>query len=84
MTRESPRASTGRSRLEVGADEDGVPQEVEGVTVETIREQWLVEDQWWTPRPLSRRYFDLVLAGGRCTVVFCEPFPGGRWYSQRS
>ncbi len=70
--------------VEVEADADGVPQSVEQVGVEAIREQWLVEDQWWTPRPLSRRYFDLVLTGGRCMVVFCEPFPGGRWYSQRA
>jgi hypothetical protein len=70
--------------VEVEADLEGVPVGVGGVEVEAIREQWLVEDQWWTPRPLSRRYFELVLRGGRCVVVFCEPFPGGSWYSQRA
>jgi hypothetical protein len=54
------------------------------VAVETVREEWLVEDRWWTPRPLSRRYFELALADGRCVVVFREPDEDGRWFSQRA
>ena len=30
--------------------------------VEAIREEWLVEDRWWTSAPLRRHYFELVLA----------------------
>ena len=88
----------GRSRVVYGprpvrvrADESGVPLAVaegrgasQSVAVETVREEWLVEDRWWTPRPLSRRYFELVLADGRCVVVFREPDEGGRWFSQRA
>jgi hypothetical protein len=70
--------------VEVTADGEGVPVAVGAVAVETIREDWLVEDRWWTPRPLRRRYFELVLADGRCIVVFCEPFPDGRWFEQRA
>jgi hypothetical protein len=55
------------------------------VAVEAVREEWVVEDRWWTPRPLSRRYFELALADGRCVVVFREPDgDGGRWFSQRA
>ena len=50
-----------------------------------MREDWLVEDRWWTPKPLQRRYFELVLADGRNMVVFREP-PGRarRWFEQRA
>ena len=63
---------------------DGEPVAVEGVAVATVREEWLVEDRWWTPRPLQRRYFELVLADGRDLVVFREPADGGRWFRQRT
>jgi hypothetical protein len=68
----------------VRADGGGVPVEVGSVAVEAVREEWLVEDRWWTPKPLSRRYFELSLADGRCVVVFCEPAPEGRWFFQRA
>ena len=63
---------------------DGAPRTVEGVTVEAVREDWLVEDRWWTPKPLRRRYFELVLVDGRNVVMFREPAEGGRWFLQRA
>jgi hypothetical protein len=62
----------------------GIPAAVGSVAVEAVREEWLVEDRWWTPRPLSRRYFELVLADGRNVVVFREPAEEGRWFEQRA
>ena len=50
--------------------------------VETVREEWVVEDRWWTPRPLRRRYFELVLDDGRNAVVFHDLMKG-RWFAQR-
>ena len=78
--------------VDVRAGEDGVPVAVGSVAVETVREEWLVEDRWWTPKPLRRRYFELVLADGRDLVVFREPAeaedeppsPAGRWFEQRA
>ena len=32
--------------------------------VTLVREEWRVVDRWWTEEPVSRRYFDVVLAGG--------------------
>ena len=56
---------------------------VDGVAVEAVREEWVVEDRWWTPRPLRRHYFELALADGRAVVVFrCAV--SGRWYRQRA
>ncbi len=51
--------------------------------VESVREEWVVEDRWWTSRPLRRRYFELVLANGRNTVVYRDLVDGG-WLSQRA
>jgi hypothetical protein len=70
--------------VEVEPGADGSPVAVDGVAVEAVREEWLVEDRWWTPRPLQRRYFELVLADGRDLVVFREPADGGRWFRQRT
>ena len=81
-----------RSRLyrprpcEVVADGDGAPLRVDGVAVEAIREEWLVQDGWWTDKPLERRYFELVLADGRNLTLFAENGQGAsssRWLQQR-
>jgi hypothetical protein len=64
----------------------GVPAQVDGRAVELVRECWLVEDRWWTRRPLRRRYWELLSDAGRNMVVFedlCAPPRGARWFSQR-
>jgi hypothetical protein len=68
----------------VSTGENGSPLAVEGAAVEAVAEEWVVEDRWWTGRPLRRRYFELVLAGGRNVVVFRElgGDGGGRWFAQ--
>jgi hypothetical protein len=66
----------------VAAGSEGAPRAVEGVAIEAVREEWLVEDRWWLPSPLRRHYYELVLADGRDTVVFRTP--AGRWYRQRA
>jgi KaiC/GvpD/RAD55 family RecA-like ATPase len=67
--------------VEVGSD--GAPDAVGGFAVEAIREEWVVEDRWWTPHPLRRHYFELVLADGRDVSVFRDGREG-RWYRQRA
>jgi hypothetical protein len=67
----------------IETDPDGSPRAVDGVTVEAIREEWRVEDRWWSPPPLRRHYFELALVDGRAVVVFrCDL--SGRWYRQRA
>jgi len=61
----------------------GLPAALGAVPVETVREEWVVEDRWWTPRPLRRRYFELVLSNGRNTVVFLD-LRTRRWFEQRT
>ena len=65
------------------AGDGGVPHNVAGADVDAIREEWVVEDRWWTPRPLRRRYFELVLDDGRNMVVFRD-LVSRRWFSQRA
>jgi hypothetical protein len=67
----------------VSTDTTGRPVAVGGRPVEHLRDQWRVEEGWWTRRPVRRVYFDLVLAGGHQTVVFCDR-RRGCWYAQRS
>jgi hypothetical protein len=43
---------------------------VDGRAIELVRESWLVEDRWWTARPLRRRYWEAVTENGRNVVVF--------------
>ncbi len=48
----------------------GRPAVLAGRAVSSIREEWLIEDRWWTASPLRRHYFELVTAEGRCLTVF--------------
>jgi hypothetical protein len=68
---------------DVAADDSGVPIVVGPTEVDSVREEWVVEDRWWTGRPLRRRYFELVLADGRNVVVYRDLVEGG-WFSQRA
>ena len=78
--------------IPVQVDADGAPRAVGRLAVESVREEWVVEDGWWTQRPLRRRYFELVLEDGSDVVVFYAPTPsdGSRsrapshnWFRQR-
>ena len=62
--------------------EQGRPEAVEGRAVEAVRESWLVEDRWWTPSPVRRRYWEVVTADGRNLVVYRDLVEGG-WFAQR-
>ena len=45
-------ASTARPAT-VQAGPDGTPVKVGRALVESLREEWLVEDRWWTARPCA-------------------------------
>jgi hypothetical protein len=48
--------------------------------VVAIRDDWLVQDRWWTSRPVDRHYFELVLDPGRVAVVYRDA-PSGGWFA---
>lgn len=60
---------------------DGVPIRVDGEPVETVIEDWLVEDRWWTDDPIRRRYWEIVTTTGRKVVVYHDVVKGA-WYTQ--
>ncbi|MBS1882207.1 MAG: hypothetical protein JSS97_04545 [Actinobacteria bacterium] len=66
----------------VSADRKGPPWRVDQVAVEAVREEWVVEDGWWTARPLYRLYLELALADGRAVTVFRDD--DRRWFRQRA
>jgi hypothetical protein len=73
----------GRPRpIEIQAADHGVPTAVGATPVDSVLEDWLVEDRWWSDRAVRRRYLELVLENGRCVLVFRD-LGSGRWYSQR-
>jgi len=69
-------------RVAVEADPEGVPMAVEQTEVVAVREEWVVEDRWWTPQRLWRHYFELALVDGSDVVVFRDS--ARRWYRQRA
>jgi hypothetical protein len=62
----------------------GLPAAVDGRAVEAVREEWRVEEGWWSDRPVRRRYLEVVLAGGRLAVLFEDLLQPGTWFAQRS
>jgi hypothetical protein len=44
----------------VQAGPGGRPEAVDHQEVVAVRESWLIEDRWWTDRPLRRRYWEVV------------------------
>ena len=71
----------GPAAATVRMGEGGRPLTVDGRAVDAVRESWLVEDRWWTDTPLRRRYWEVVLDGGRCSVVYRDLEDGG-WFAQ--
>jgi hypothetical protein len=65
----------------VQTGDNGAPVKVGHAGVGSLREEWRVDDRWWTARPVRRRYFELTLESGANVVVFCD-LVSGRWYSQ--
>ncbi|HEY2767224.1 MAG TPA: hypothetical protein VGI76_03150 [Solirubrobacteraceae bacterium] len=67
------------ARVRAGAE--GTPLQVDGRPIEAVRESWLIEDRWWTGRPLRRRYWEVLSASGRNLVVFHD-LCTGEWFAQ--
>jgi hypothetical protein len=77
-----PRRLAVPARTSVTAAPDGCPLVVDGREVDAVRESWLIEDRWWTDRPLRRRYWEVVTTCGRNLVVFHD-LERGAWWAQR-
>jgi len=69
--------------VDVVTNSGNAPVQVENIDVVQVREEWIVEDGWWTAAPVSRWYFEVVLIDGRDLTLFCA-FPSGHWFAQRA
>ena len=49
-------------------------------TVDAIREIWEIEDEWWRDH-IARRYFDVILDGGKHLVIYQDRLTG-KWFAQ--
>lgn len=72
----------------VELDANGQPRAVRrskntggGQAVEAVLESWRIDDEWWR-QPISRRYYEVVLDGGKRVVVF-EDLLTGAWLEQQ-
>ena len=70
--------------IHVTTDQAGLPVAVANRPVSVTRDEWRVEEGWWTDVPIRRRYLELVLAGGRIAMVFEDRRRPGRWYVQQA
>ena len=48
--------------------------------VETVGEIWRVDDEWWRA-PISRRYVEVILKGGKHTVLYHD-LAADEWFEQ--
>jgi hypothetical protein len=57
------------------------PAIVDGEQVTQVKNFWLVQDGWWTEKPVNRRYWEILTVKDRRLVVFHD-YQTGRWYTQ--
>jgi hypothetical protein len=56
----------------------------EGTWLDAVEQldRYRTDDRWWTERPVSRTYYELLLEDGRTATVFRDEIAGS-WWEQR-
>jgi hypothetical protein len=70
--------------LRVEEDADGLPIAVRTKrrqAVNSIEDRWRLDDEWWRAEPVSRLYYNVLLASGQRLVLYKDLITG-EWYSQ--
>jgi hypothetical protein len=49
--------------------------------IATIEDRWRIDDEWWRAAPLSRLYYNVLLASGQRLVLYKDLITG-EWYQQ--
>jgi hypothetical protein len=49
--------------------------------VMSIEDKWRLDDEWWRAAPVSRIYYNVLLASGR-RLVFYKDLVTGNWFQQ--
>jgi hypothetical protein len=88
-TRKALRADTYKpvntpETLKVEEDAAGLPLAVRlkrRDAVISIEDKWRIDDEWWRKEPVSRLYYNVLLASGQRLVLYKDLVNGG-WYEQ--
>jgi len=71
--------------VKVEADDAGRPLAVQlsgrRLAVESVVEEWRIDEEWWRERPISRAYWRVVLDDGRVVDVYRDLI-SGKWWRQ--
>ena len=70
--------------LQVEEDASGFPLAVKGKrrqAIISIEDRWRLDDEWWRAEPVSRLYYNVLLASGQRLVLYKDLVTGG-WYEQ--
>lgn len=70
--------------LKVNEDAAGLPSAVklkQREAVISIEDRWRIDDEWWRSEPVSRLYYNVLLASGQRLVLY-KDLIGGGWYEQ--
>ena len=62
----------------------GLPLAVRGPrrqAVKNIEDRWRIDDEWWRSEPISRIYYEVLLASGQKQVLY-KDLVTGEWYRQ--
>lgn len=46
-----------------------------------VEDRWRIDDEWWRSEPVSRLYYEIILASGQRMVLYKDLAAGG-WYKQ--
>ena len=49
--------------------------------IKAIEDRWRIDDEWWRREPISRLYYEVVLASGQWLVVYKDLIDNS-WYKQ--
>ena len=70
--------------LKIEEDASGLPVAVRlkrRQAVATIEDRWRIDDEWWRAEPVSRLYYNVLLASGQRLVLY-KDLVTGNWYQQ--
>jgi hypothetical protein len=70
--------------LKVDEDVLGLPLAVKlkrREAVISIEDRWRIDDEWWRAEPVSRLYYNVLLASGQRLVLY-KDLVTGEWYEQ--
>ena len=51
------------------------------LVIDEVADRWLIDDEWWREQPISRMYFECLLADGRRVILFYD-LVSDRWHHQ--